>query len=91
MSKEEDKDTDFECAEQGASITPQGVKLPVSIRLDGEVIDFFKSQAEASGGKAKYQTLINEALKEYVSGATVREILLSDEFVGQLSKKLKAG
>lgn len=79
---------DFSHASQGSIISGKGVKLPVSIRLDSDVIDYFKHKAEALGSKAKYQTLINEALKEYISGLSIQKLLLSDEFVKTLSKGL---
>ena len=79
---------DFSDATRGPVVTPSGIKLPVTIRLDGEIVDFFKDQAESVGGKAKYQTLINEALKEYVFGMKIQRFLLSDEFVNRLSQSL---
>ncbi len=39
-------------------------KVRITIRLDEDVIDWFRSQVEATGGN--YQTLINQALREYV-------------------------
>jgi uncharacterized protein (DUF4415 family) len=80
---------DFSDATRGSVVTNTGIKLPVTIRLDGDIIDFFKDAAEALGEKAKYQTLINEALKEYVAGAKIQKILLSDEFVSRLSQRIK--
>lgn len=79
---------DFTDATSGPVVSGSCVKLPVTIRLDGQIIDFFKDQAELLGGKAKYQSLINEALKEYVRGEQIQRILLSDEFVSRLSRSL---
>ncbi len=79
---------DFSNATRGRVVAGSGVKLPVTIRLDGQVIDFFKDQAESLEGKAKYQTLINQALKEYIAGVQIQRILLSDEFVSRLSQSL---
>ena len=84
-----DEEFDFSRASKGPIVSAKGVKLPVSIRLDSEVIDFFKKQAEEIGGKARYQSLINEALKEYVAGANIKNLLLSDEFIKTLSDNLK--
>ena len=77
----------FSEAVKGPVVTGGGIKLPVSIRLDSEVIDHFKAIADKSG--AKYQTLINLALKEYIASATIKETLLSDDFIGKLSLGLK--
>ena len=43
-------------------------KVKITIRLDEDLIDHFGAIADASGGKAGYQTLINAALREYVEG-----------------------
>lgn len=80
---------DFSDAVRGPVVTGSGIKLPVTIRLDASIIDFFKDQAESFDGKAKYQTLINEALKEYIAGEKIQEILLSDEFIFRLSQNLR--
>lgn len=86
MSEEENK---FLNASQGPVVSSNGIKLPVTIRLDGEVIDYFKDRAKKTGGKAKYQTLINEALKEYITATNIRDVLLSDDFVKKLSQGIK--
>ncbi len=80
---------DFSKASKGPIVSGSGVKLPVSIRLDGEVIDYFKDKATQLEGKAKYQTLINEALKEYIAGNNIKQLLLSQEFAEQLASTLK--
>jgi metal-responsive CopG/Arc/MetJ family transcriptional regulator len=40
-------------------------KTRITIRLDDEVLDWFREQVHAAGG-GNYQTLINQALREYV-------------------------
>ncbi len=44
---------------------PRG-KVRITIRIDEDLIDHFLKEADASGGAAGYQTLINEALRSYV-------------------------
>jgi uncharacterized protein (DUF4415 family) len=44
---------------------PRG-KTRITIRLDEDLVDHFLKQADASGGAAGYQTLINEALRQHV-------------------------
>ena len=44
--------------------TPPG-KTRITIRLDNEVLEWFREQVHAAGG-GNYQTLINEALTQYI-------------------------
>lgn len=50
---------------------PEG-KIRITIRLDQDILDRFFQMAEASGGTAGYQTLINAALREYLDGKAPR-------------------
>ncbi len=55
----------FSTARRGAlDPTPAG-KTRITIRLDDDVIEWFRAQVEAAGG-GNYQTLINAALREHV-------------------------
>ena len=40
-------------------------KVRITIRLDGEIIDWFRDRAKAKGG-GNYQTMINNALRDYI-------------------------
>jgi uncharacterized protein (DUF4415 family) len=56
---------DFRNAKRGAVLpTPSG-KERITIRLDADVLEWFRHQAEAQGG-GNYQTMINQALREYI-------------------------
>ncbi len=56
---------DFSQGKRGAiDPTPQG-KTHITIRLDDEVLTWFREQAHIAGG-GNYQTLINEALRQYI-------------------------
>jgi uncharacterized protein (DUF4415 family) len=46
---------------------PRG-KTRITIRLDEDVVDQFLKEAESSGGKVGYQTLINDALRRHIEG-----------------------
>lgn len=46
---------------------PSG-KTRITIRLDDELVDFFLKEADKSGGAVGYQTLINDALRQFVEG-----------------------
>jgi hypothetical protein len=59
---------DFSRAKRGPVIPVPRGKTRITIRLDKDVIDWFRSQVEAAGG-GNYQTLINSALREYLRQA----------------------
>jgi len=56
---------DFSKARRGVVIPPSGNKVRITIRLDKDIIEWFKSRVEESGG-GNYQTLLNKALREYI-------------------------
>ena len=56
---------DFRKARRGAVVPVAGNKQRITIRLDKDVIEWFMSQVEAAGG-GNYQTLLNDALREYI-------------------------
>jgi uncharacterized protein (DUF4415 family) len=41
-------------------------KTRITIRLDKDVLEWFRERAHSAGG-GNYQTMINEALREYVN------------------------
>lgn len=59
------REYDFLRGKRGSVIPIPRGKARITIRLDKDVLDRFRSQVEAAGG-GNYQTLINSALKEYV-------------------------
>ncbi len=59
------KQYDFGKGKRGAiESTPPG-KTRITIRLDDEIIQWFREQVTQVGG-GNYQTLINNALQEYI-------------------------
>lgn len=56
---------DFSKGRRGPIIHVPPGKTRITIRLDKDLIGWFRSQVEAAGG-GNYQTLINSALREYV-------------------------
>ena len=56
---------DFSKGRRGAIVTAQPGKTRITIRLDNEILDWFRSQVEARGG-GSYQSMINGALREYI-------------------------
>jgi uncharacterized protein (DUF4415 family) len=56
---------DFSRGQRGAiDPTPPG-KTRITIRLDDEVLAWFREQVHIAGG-GNYQTLINEALRQHI-------------------------
>ena len=61
--------TDFSKGKRGAVVAPDPTKTRITIRLDADVIEHFKEQVHAAGG-GNYQTLINNALRQYIEADT---------------------
>ena len=56
---------DFSKGKRGAVIPADPTKVRITIRLDADIIDHFKSQVIDAGG-GNYQTLINDALRTHI-------------------------
>jgi uncharacterized protein (DUF4415 family) len=61
------KEYDFKNAKRGAVIRQPG-KTRITIFLDNDVIDEFRERADSEG--RGYQTMINDALREFLGRAT---------------------
>ncbi len=59
------KEYNFENAKQGAIVQPASGKTRITIRIDNDILKFFRNHVNKAGG-GNYQTLINEVLREYV-------------------------
>jgi uncharacterized protein (DUF4415 family) len=67
---------DFSKGKRGAiNPLPPG-KERITIRLDSDILDWFREQAENQGG-GSYQTMINQTLRDYMLGhqAPLEELL----------------
>jgi uncharacterized protein (DUF4415 family) len=62
------REYDFSKARRGAVIPVPKGKLRLTIRLDEDVVAWFRTQVEEAGG-GNYQTLMNEALRQYIARA----------------------
>ena len=60
------KEYDFSKGKRGPVVAPASGKTRITIRLDDEVIEWFRTQVDNAGG-GNYQTLMNCALREYMS------------------------
>jgi len=74
------REYDFSKAKRGAVVAAPPGKTRITIRLDTDLLEWFKQQVHAAGG-GNYQTLINSILREYVEGekeqleATLRRVI----------------
>lgn len=74
---------DFSQGKRGAiNPTPSG-KTRITIRLDNDILAWFRNSVHAAGG-GNYQTLINEALRQYIQQSrepleeTLRRVIRED-------------
>lgn len=58
---------DFSHGKRGALDKISTGKVRITIRLDEDIIAWFRQQADEAGG-GNYQTMINQALKDYIYG-----------------------
>ncbi len=71
---------DFTSGERGPVLKTPAGKTRITIRIDDDLLRWFRKQVHGAGG-GSYQTLINAALREYVSTkrepleATLRRVL----------------
>jgi uncharacterized protein (DUF4415 family) len=69
---------DFSKGRKRTLISSRLGKIRITIRTDNDILDWFHDKADAAGG-GNYQSLINEALRQYVGveegrlEATLRE------------------
>ena len=59
------KEYDFSKGKRGAVIKAPPGKTRITIRIDDDIIKWFRAQVHASGG-GSYQALINQALRDYM-------------------------
>lgn len=74
------KQYDFRHGRRGAVLRAPSGKTRITIRIDDDVLQWFKEQAHKAGG-GSYQTLINDALRSFAQSAeqnlegTLRRVL----------------
>ncbi len=62
------KEYDFSKGKRGAVVPVPKGKTRITIRLDDDVLAWFRHQVDIAGG-GNYQSLINTALRQYVAQA----------------------
>ncbi len=60
------KEYDFSKGKRGPVIKPDPNKVRITIRLDADIVEYFKQEVHKAGG-GNYQTLINNALREFLN------------------------
>lgn len=60
------KDYDFSSGRRGAVTPPAHGKTRITIRLDDDLLEWFRRQVDAAGG-GNYQTLINDTLRKVMA------------------------
>jgi uncharacterized protein (DUF4415 family) len=74
------KEYNFSKAKRGPAVRVPKGKTRITIRLDDDVLEWFKRQVDKAGG-GNYQSLINTALREHIQHsaepleATLRRVL----------------
>jgi len=82
------REYDFSKGRRGPILRPPAGKTRVTIRLDDDVLDWFRQQVDDGGG-GNYQTLINQALRSFMSQKQLRASVRSKPG-GILRKEAKA-
>jgi uncharacterized protein (DUF4415 family) len=58
---------DFSRGKRGAVLPSSSTKVRITIRLDRDIVDWFRSKVEEQGG-GNYQSMMNNALRIYMEG-----------------------
>jgi uncharacterized protein (DUF4415 family) len=58
---------DFSKGKRGAVLPSSCNKVRITIRLDRDIVDWFRSKVEEQGG-GNYQSMMNNALRIYMEG-----------------------
>ena len=60
------REYDFSKGKRGAVVPAERGKTRITIRLDNDILDWFRGQVNKAGG-GNYQTMLNNALRDYVA------------------------
>jgi uncharacterized protein (DUF4415 family) len=77
---------DFSKGKRGAVVKVAPGKEKITIRLDSEIVNWFRNMVDSAGG-GNYQTLMNQALRDYIEGKTPK---MEDTFRRILREELNA-
>ena len=68
------KADDFSKGRRGAVVPVPKGKTRITIRIDNEILDWFRSKVNEQGG-GNYQTLMNQALHEFIEREDLEKTL----------------
>jgi uncharacterized protein (DUF4415 family) len=63
------KADDFTKGSRGAVVPTTAGKSRITIRIDDDILDWFREQVNTAGG-GNYQTMMNAALREHIANRT---------------------
>ena len=63
------REYDFSKGKRGPVVRVPAGKTRITIRIDDDVLEWFREQVHAAGG-GNYQTMMNNALREYMNTKT---------------------
>ncbi len=83
------REYDFSKGKRGPLVPPEPGKTRITIRLDNEILEHFRKRVHEIGG-GNYQTLINDALREYIRGVRLEKVVrqVVREEVGAMKEAL---
>jgi uncharacterized protein (DUF4415 family) len=61
------KQYDFSKGRRGPVVTPPPGKTRITIRIDDDILDWFRTRVDEAGG-GSYQAMINQALRDHING-----------------------
>lgn len=67
MKKDIEDEYDFSQGTRGAVVPVPPGKTRITIRIDDDVLDWFREQVNRAGG-GNYQTIMNRALRQFIDG-----------------------
>ncbi len=56
---------DFSKGRRGPILPPKSGKTRITIRIDDNILEWFRNKVDAAGG-GNYQTMMNNALRQYI-------------------------
>jgi uncharacterized protein (DUF4415 family) len=65
---------DFSKGIRGSVVPSATGKTRITIRIDDDIIEWFRTHVEQQGG-GNYQTMMNNALREYINQHTLEDML----------------
>lgn len=78
---------DFSKGRRGPIIAPQPGKSKITIRIDADILEWFRNKVDAAGG-GNYQTMMNAALRQYIE---TQEGVLEATIGRVIREELKCG